>query len=68
MSGLRATDVLPLAEFKAHAPATVDRLRATNQPILLTQNGRPAVVVMSPALFDALTERDRFQTAIGRAP
>ena len=64
MTTLRASEVQTLADFKAHAPATVARLRETNQPILLTQNGRAAAVLLSPAAFDALTEQERLRAAI----
>ena len=34
------------------------------QPIVLTQNGKAAGVLLSPAEFDRLTERARFLSAI----
>jgi PHD/YefM family antitoxin component YafN of YafNO toxin-antitoxin module len=39
-------------------------LAETGAPIVITQNGRAAGVLLSPAEFDALTERIRFLNAV----
>lgn len=49
-----AEDVVPIAEFKTHASAVIRRMRATGHPIVITQNGRPAAVVLAPEDFDEL--------------
>ncbi len=64
MLSLSASDVLPLADFKATAPAALAALAKHNHPILLTQNGRAAAVLLSPAAFDALVAQERVRTAI----
>ena len=65
MSNLRvAEDIVPLSDFKARASELLKRLAETGAPIVITQNGRAAGVLLSPAEFDALTERIRFITAV----
>ena len=65
MSHLRvAKDIVPLSDFKARAAELLKRLAETGAPIVITQNGRAAGVLLSPAEFDALTERIRFISAV----
>jgi len=65
MSHLRvAKDIVPLSDFKARASELLKRLAETGAPIVITQNGRAAGVLLSPAEFDALTERIRFISAV----
>ena len=65
MSHLRvAEDIVPLSDFKARAAELLKRLAETGAPIVITQNGRAAGVLLSPAEFDALTERIRFISAV----
>ena len=53
-------DIVPIAEFKAHLSEVVRRLLARRRPFIVTQNGRPAAVVLSPAEFDRLSYQARF--------
>lgn len=59
-----AEDVLPIAEFKAHASEVVRRLREHRRPVVVTQSGRPAAVLLAPEDYDRLTYRARFLGAI----
>lgn len=59
-----AEDIVPLSDFKARAAELLKRLADTGAPIVITQNGRAAGVLLSPAEFDALTERIRFISAV----
>jgi len=49
-----STDVVPIAEFKAQASQFLERIRENNQPILITQHGKAAAVILSPEEFDRL--------------
>jgi prevent-host-death family protein len=49
-----ATDVVPLATFRAHAAETLKRVRAERRPAVLTQRGRSVAVVLSPEDYEAL--------------
>lgn len=53
-------DIVPMAEFKGRAAHWFRRVAENNQPVVITQNGKPAGVLLSPAEFDRLVERERF--------
>jgi len=59
-----AEDILPLGHFKAHASALLKGINLSNRPLIITQNGKPAAVVLSPAEFDRLNEQARFSAAV----
>jgi len=50
------TDTLPLAEIKAHLSEIVDRVEREHDRVVLTRNGRPAAVIMSPADLEAIED------------
>lgn len=65
MRAVRVSDgIVPIGEFKAQAARWLRRLAAENQAVVITQNGRPAGVLMSPADFDRLQERHRFLESV----
>ena len=57
-------DIVPVSDFKAQAADWLRRVADTGQPVVITQNGRAAGVLLSPARFDELTERSRFLEAV----
>ena len=57
-------DIMPIAELKAHLSETVRGLAERPRPLVVTLNGKPAAVVMSPGEYDRLTARARFVGAI----
>ena len=57
-------DILPLGEFKAQASRVLRDLRRNGRPCVITQNGRPAAVLLTPEEFDRLTERERFVRSV----
>ena len=59
-----AEDILPLGEFKTQASRVIRRLREAKRPILITQNGKPAAVLVTPEDFDRLHEQARFLEAV----
>jgi len=65
MKALRISeDIVPVSDFKAQAADWLRRVGETNQPVVITQNGKAAGVLMSPAQFDELTEQLRFVKAV----
>jgi antitoxin YefM len=50
------SETLPLAEIKAHLSEIVDRIEREHERVVLTRNGRPAAVIMSPADLEALED------------
>lgn len=57
-------DILPLGQFKSHASQILKGLKVNNRPIVITQNGKPAAVVLSPVEFDRLNEQAHFIAAV----
>lgn len=51
-----ANDVLPLSEFRVKLRECVARTRRTHRPILITQNGKSASVLLSVEDFERLRE------------
>jgi prevent-host-death family protein len=49
-------ETLPLAEIKAHLSEIVDRIEREHERIVLTRNGRPAAVLLSPDDLAALED------------
>lgn len=65
MREVRVSDgIVPLGEFKAQTAKFLKRLGQSGQPMVITQNGRPAGVLLSPKEFDRMQERQRFLESI----
>jgi prevent-host-death family protein len=50
-------DIRPLSEFRADIASFVKRVNDTKRPLVLTQHGRGAVVVVDIAEYAAMRER-----------
>lgn len=50
------SETLPLADIKARLSEIVDRIDREHERVVLTRNGRPAVVMMSPDDLEALED------------
>jgi len=48
--------ILPLAEVKAKLSRLVDQVAKTDDPIVITRNGRPAAVLVSPDEYHSWRE------------
>jgi prevent-host-death family protein len=57
-------DIVPVSDFKAQAADWLKRVADTGQPVVITQNGTPAGVLVSPSEFDRLQERAGLLEAI----
>lgn len=49
----------PLTEVRRHTSEVFEEVRATKQPVVVTEHGRSAGVIMDPEMYDALQERLR---------
>ncbi|MBI4924830.1 MAG: type II toxin-antitoxin system Phd/YefM family antitoxin [Bdellovibrio sp.] len=49
-----ATDIIPIAKFKAQASTYLNHIRENNHPLVITQHGKAAAVLLSPEEFDRL--------------
>jgi len=57
MTALRpSTDILPVTEFRANTSSMLTRLHATRRPIVLTQHGRGAAVVMDVGVYEDMLD------------
>lgn len=56
--------IVPIGEFKAKASRILKDLKSGNSPLVVTQNGRAAAVILSPRAYDDLSERNRILEAI----
>lgn len=55
---------VPVSEFKAQTAEWLRKVGETGAPVVVTQNGKPAGVLLSPQAFDELSERARFVAAV----
>ena len=57
-------DFVPVSEFKAQAADWLRKISETGAPVVVTQYGKPAGVLLSPEAFDELTEQARFVAGV----
>ncbi|MDZ7773443.1 MAG: type II toxin-antitoxin system Phd/YefM family antitoxin [Balneolaceae bacterium] len=50
-------DVQPLSEFRKRSAEFIQRIKEDKQPILLTQHGKSAAVLMDVAEFERMTNK-----------
>lgn len=51
-----SVDVRPVTEFRAHTSAVLEQVHATKRPVVLTQHGRSAAVLLDVELYEQLVE------------
>ena len=49
--------IVPIGKFRADTAKLLRQLTKSSQPLVITQNGQAAGVVVSPAEFDRMRER-----------
>ncbi len=57
-------DVVSLGELKVQASRILARVKKDRRPIVITQHGKPAGVLIAPEEFDTLAEYARFMEAV----
>ena len=50
-------DIQPLSTFRANAASLVQQVRETKRPLVLTQHGRSAAVVLDVEEYEAMVEQ-----------
>ena len=50
-------DIRPVSEFRANTAAFIQQLQTTHRPILLTQHGKGAAVLLDVGEYERLVER-----------
>jgi antitoxin YefM len=51
-----STDVLPVTEFRANTSMMLNRIHASKRPVVLTQHGRSAAVLMDVAVYEQMLD------------
>ena len=58
--------IIPVGEFKTGISKWLKDIQQTGHPIIITQNGRPAGVLLSPSEYDNLTYKKQFIDSVSR--
>ncbi|MCL4368127.1 MAG: type II toxin-antitoxin system Phd/YefM family antitoxin [Actinobacteria bacterium] len=51
-----STDVRPVTDFRANTSAVIEQMHATKRPVILTQHGRSAAVLLDPQVYESLID------------
>jgi prevent-host-death family protein len=51
-----SVDVLPVTEFRSHTSAVLEQVQRTKRPVILTQHGRSAAVLLNVDVYEDLIE------------
>lgn len=49
-------DIQPVTEFRANAAQVIDQVRETRSPVILTQHGLSAAVILDVETYEAMQE------------
>jgi len=63
---LLTANIIPLADFKARASEVLNAQKENKEPVVITQNGKAAAVLVPPEEFDNLVRRATFIEAVKR--
>jgi len=61
---MRTEDIHPLSEHRAQLTQHLRQVQETGRPMVITQNGRPAAVVLSPSAYDELVCQAEFASDV----
>jgi len=53
-------DIQTLSEFKKNASKLIKQVRKTKRPLVLTVNGKPAVVIQDPAMYQSVVKDQEY--------
>ena len=57
-------DIRSLSEFRANVASFIDKVRKTKRPLVITQRGKSAAVMLDVAEYESLIERVELLTDI----
>ncbi len=57
-------NIISPSDFKNKASKMLHEIQSSHRPLVITQNGKAAAVLISPSDFDLLTEQARFVEAV----
>ena len=61
-----STDIIPIGELKKKLSQYLTNVYTTGHPLIITQNGKPAGVLISPAEYDELVYEKSFIDSVSR--
>jgi len=61
-----SNDIVPIGEFKSSLSKWLKTIKNTGHPLVITQNGKPAGVLLSPSEYDKLVYRRHFLDSVNR--
>ena len=61
-----SSDIIPIGEFKTSLSKCLKNVRNTGHPLVITQNGKPAGVLISPSEYDELVHKKLFIDSVSR--
>lgn len=61
-----SNDIIPLGEFKTGLSKWLKDIQSTGQHLIITQNGKPAGVLLSPSEYDELVHKNLFIDSVNR--
>lgn len=50
-------DIRPLSEFRANVSAFIDKVRETKRPLVITQRGKSAAILIDVTEYEALLQK-----------
>ncbi len=59
-------DIIPVGEFKTGISKWLRSIKDKEHPIVITQNGKPAGVLITPEEYDKLVYKQKFTDSIYR--
>jgi prevent-host-death family protein len=59
-------DIVPIGKFKTGISKWFKTVHDTGRPLIITQNGKPAGVLLSPSEYDELVYKRAFLESISR--
>jgi antitoxin YefM len=61
-----SNDIIPIGKFKTSISKCFKSVHDTGHPLIITQNEKPAGVLLSPADYDALVHAKLFINSVNR--
>lgn len=50
-------DIRPLSEFRANVASFIDKVRETKRPVVITQRGKSAAILLDVSEYEALMQK-----------
>jgi prevent-host-death family protein len=50
-------DIKPMSEFRAHTAACIQQVQNSKRPVVITQHGKSAAVLIDVSEFEAMSQR-----------